>query len=383
MLTRLTRLGQQSLSDRLECVAVEAMLDPAGGLTVRERALLRLQREPYAGAWLLAVPSHATGNTIDPQLFLLLLRRRLCIPVFDTLSFCPMCAGVLDRWGDHALACAGGGDRTMRHNAVRDLLVRFAQSAGHAAVAENPGLLPPRPSAGASLENGAVLAAASARPEDRRPADVWLAAWSGGLPAAIDLAVTSGLQLGLTAQSAADGSVACARYEERKRAYLDTAKQCADASLTFVPFIVEGEGEGGLGPCARTVVASLAAASARLTGESASVRAGLCTQALSVALQRANALAIARRIPCAAPDLAAPLAAAKAELRFAAAAAPPPSALLALTACGSSLSSPPPLCTPRRDSRSPAVPPAAPPPPLPAPPAAASAAAAPPALLRC
>eukprot|EP00663_Eupelagonemidae_sp_cell21sb_P010460 gene10460-biopygen9576 len=55
---------------------------------------------------------------------------------------------VMDPFGDHALVCSGGGDRTRRHNALRDLIVRLAQSAGVAAVAEKPGLLPPRPLVG-------------------------------------------------------------------------------------------------------------------------------------------------------------------------------------------------------------------------------------------
>ena len=29
---------------------------------------------------------------------------------------------LLDRWGDHALCCGGGGDRVLRHNAVRNIV---------------------------------------------------------------------------------------------------------------------------------------------------------------------------------------------------------------------------------------------------------------------
>ena len=60
----------------------------------------------------------------------------------------------------------------MRHNALRDLLLRFARSAGYSAVAEKPGLLP--------------------GDTERRPADVWLSGWTGSLPAAVDLAVMAG-----------------------------------------------------------------------------------------------------------------------------------------------------------------------------------------------
>ena len=130
----------------------------------------------------------------------------------------------VDTWGDHALVCACGGGRTLRHNALRDRVLRFAKSAGHHAVAEKPGLLPPRLNVGGAWENG--LGGSNVRwilAQDRRPADVWVAAWNGGLPAAVDLVVTSGLQSALLDLSAVDGAAAAARYEERKRKYLDTA----------------------------------------------------------------------------------------------------------------------------------------------------------------
>ena len=129
--------------------------------------------------------------------------------------------------------------------------------------------------------------------------------------------MTSGLQCGLLELSAADASVATERYAERKRSYLNTAQLCADAALAFVPFIVEAD--GGLGKEARSVLANLAGATARLTGDAISLRVEWVMQSLAVRLQRANALAIARRAPGSAPSLAAPLAAAQAQLRFAAA----------------------------------------------------------------
>ena len=39
----------------------------------------------------------------------------------------------------------------------------------------------------------------------RRPADVYLPRWSSGGPAALDFAITSGLQIGSLASTAADG----------------------------------------------------------------------------------------------------------------------------------------------------------------------------------
>jgi hypothetical protein len=347
----------------LEEVDVNVMLDPvAGVLDERGRAHLRLVCEREAGAWLLAMPSYAIGNAIAAPHFITLLRRRLGMQVFDHAFNCTLCAGVMDPFGDHALVCACGGDRTVRHNLLRDLVLRWAKAAGHAAVAEKKGLLPPRPFIGGAWENGTIGADARCPPETRRPADVYLPAWSGGRPAALDFFVTSGLQAGYLSASAADGGAATARYADRKRSHLDTATLCADAGLTFVPFGFEAE--GGVGREARAVLGGLARDSARLTGEGHSTRAAMAAQALSVALQRANALAIARRAPGSAPPMSVPLAAAQDQLRFAAAARLPTSlpqpnesiasavsplpALVVVTspvACGSLSCSPPVLCT--------------------------------------
>ena len=129
------------------------------------------------------------------------------------------------------------------------------------------------------------------------------------------------------------------------------------------PLVVEAD--GGFGKEARSVLGALATAAGRLTGEGTAVRGEMAVQSLSVALQRANAAAIARRAPDPAPPLAAPLAAAQSQLRFAAArdgcvvvaAALPP----ARTAATPDATSPPPLCDTTHAG--------APAPPMPLPPA--------------
>eukprot|EP00971_Amphidinium_carterae_P038020 747530-Amphidinium_carterae.1 len=37
-------------------------------------------------------------------------------------------SGTFDKYGDHALTCACGGDRTVRHNRLRDTLHRFCRN---------------------------------------------------------------------------------------------------------------------------------------------------------------------------------------------------------------------------------------------------------------
>ena len=68
------------------------------------------------------------------------------MPLWDHDSACSMCGEVLDHWGDHALFCGCGGDKILRHNAIRDVVC----SAVSEFTSVSPGLeklgllLPPR-----------------------------------------------------------------------------------------------------------------------------------------------------------------------------------------------------------------------------------------------
>ena len=89
----------------------------------------------------------------------------------------------MDCFGDHAAMCACKGDRTIRHNKLRNLIHDQTQKAGMRTVKEKPGLLPSRP-----LEDGVAGTGL------RRPADIWWGEGAGGNGVAYDLAVTSGMR---------------------------------------------------------------------------------------------------------------------------------------------------------------------------------------------
>ena len=95
----------------------------------------------------------------------------------------------MDAFGDHALVCCCKGDRTLRHNKIRDLMYTDARDANLGAEKEKQGLLPGRP-----LEDGLSI---KTDVRGRRPADVFLpqgSRYSRGKPEALDFAVTSGLR---------------------------------------------------------------------------------------------------------------------------------------------------------------------------------------------
>ena len=60
----------------------------------------------------------------------------------------------MDSFGDHALTCPCSGDRTVRHNRIRDGFYQDAKQGNMAPEREKQGLLPGRP-----LEDGVAFTA--------------------------------------------------------------------------------------------------------------------------------------------------------------------------------------------------------------------------------
>ena len=85
---------------------------------------------------------------------------------------------------DHALVCPRKGDRTLRHNALRNTLFNLASMASLRPEKEKAGLLPDRPQSD-ELHLGHC---------GRRPADIWLPQGASGGGEAWDFAATSGMQ---------------------------------------------------------------------------------------------------------------------------------------------------------------------------------------------
>ena len=245
-----------------------------------------------AGTWLHTLPARALGTHVEPLLYRTMIQHWLRTPVYESEFHCPLCDGIVDRYGDHCLTCACGGDRTKRHNLLRNEVYHFCNSAGLFPELEKPGLLQPRPLTGAAQENGASREVGNGR----RPADVYLPRWRRGTPAALDFAVTSGLRSDSVNLSAEDGSAVTKAYEDFKCSHLDTRAECEREGITFIPLICEADG-GGWGPAAHGVWGELAKHKSILTGEKTSTVATQLLQSLGLILHRENARAILRRSP--------------------------------------------------------------------------------------
>lgn len=281
-------LRQQSLSLALERAAVSALLEPVQG-NLAFRAHLSLMMQPHAGDWLQAVPCERLGLAVAPALFRVMLQVRLRDRLYERLSFCPLCDAVLDVFGDHSVQCPCGGDRTARHNAIRNLAARFLNSAGLRPEVEKPGLLPfrARPGDGADPEQ-------PPQPGLRRPADVFAPRWELGQPVAFDFAVASGMKAGALEESARDGSHAAAAYAEAKRRHLDTAAECRAHGLLYIPMVCEAHG-GSWDAEALEAWRKVAKAREVVSGEPWQQVFQFLMQSLSVGIQRANARAVIGR----------------------------------------------------------------------------------------
>ena len=196
---------------------------------------------PGAGVWLTAPPA-TDGRAIDAPLFRVALQRRLRVPIFNGDGACPCCGDPLDRFGDHALTCSCHGDRTVRHNSLRDLVFEEANDAGMRPEREKAGLLPGRPQ-----EDGLAVSSSS-----RRPADVWLARGFQGDAEALDFAVTSGLTSDWYRRVATDPGAVFEHYENFKRSYKQTEEACRSQNFRCTPVVIEAHG-GGWSPTLPTL----------------------------------------------------------------------------------------------------------------------------------
>ena len=282
---------QQILSQAIDSQMSDSIRGEAGNNT-HFQAHLNLTTVSGAGSWLHTVPSKALGTNVDPLLYKTMIQRWLRLPLYEAEFHCPFCDEVVDRYGDHCLTCSCGGDRTKRHNLLRNEVFHMCNSAGLNPELERSGLLQPRPLAGALQESGADRDPNT----HRRPADVYLPRWRRGTPAALDLAVTSGLKRDMVQKPIEDGSSAVRAYEVFKRSYMDTETKCQEEGINFIPIICEADG-GGWGPAAHAVWSELAKHKSVLTGESNSITATHLLQSLGLILHKENARAILRRSP--------------------------------------------------------------------------------------
>ena len=180
---------------------------------------------------------------------------------------CPAdhCNRDLDDKGDHAMHCRDDhGIRGGRHDRLRDIIFKEAQSAGFNPKKEMPALIPGSQS---------------------RPADIFVENWTDGKKVAFDVSVISPTQDAAIDQAAINAAHAIElRKTEKIRKHSDN---CRAAGLHFEPLVVETF--GGWDPGAVKKLKAFATQCAPRKGIAPALEIKQFFQRLSIALQRGNA----------------------------------------------------------------------------------------------
>eukprot|EP00435_Cladocopium_sp_Y103_P075266 s109_g55.t1 len=168
----------------------------------------------------------------QPAAFVAELRQRLGIPDSATDTWCPQCNAVLHAHSHHAGICSTGGERTLRHNAIRNVVYTWIDRAGLNPEKERPGLLLPH----AGLKTSTL-------PSGAQPISLYLA-WKilEGTPTALDFAVTGPESLPQAMHKPVRAAAACAGL---KATHQDTGRLCSEQGIHFQPVVVETIGAWG------------------------------------------------------------------------------------------------------------------------------------------
>ena len=268
----LTGLTQKMVSSKIDLVN-QTLLSPkimeAGEREIARMASLSL---PQAGAWLNCPPLPALGLHLRGSEFVVAVKFRLGMQVYDSAGQCPACGRHSDAMGDHGMVCGTGGERIARHNALRDALHATAAAAGLAPQKEGRALLPGN---------------------DRRPADILLPGWAGGRDAALDVMVVHPLQDATRARAAAEPGYALSyAYNNKMRV---TAELCDQQGIAFIPVVAESM--GGWHKVALEQLRKLGSALARHTGQEEGETIGHLLTRASVLLQKGLSALLLNRIP--------------------------------------------------------------------------------------
>ena len=188
--------------------------------SVRDRARLLALSRPKAREFLNSIPNRRTGTYLRNEQWVAVVRYSLGEPVYPSDSQCPACHQPADRWGHHSFVCGTGGETISRHNALREGLIRLAQSAGLNPRREAPFLLPGL---------------------NRRPADLLIPfAGNNGQDLCLDVTVTAALKNDVIDRGAEEPGHAANEAHRRKENQVGDAVRAA--GMTFRPMAVENLG---------------------------------------------------------------------------------------------------------------------------------------------
>jgi len=186
---------------------------------------------------------------------------------------CPLdkCPLSLDPKGVHALTCKATGDRIRKHNSIVDFVYQQAISA-----AKNP-----------IKEKLYILG----QDNSKRPADIFIPNFMNDKTVCLDVGITTPMAPSHIPKASAKQLAAAEDYAESKSK--KNGVPCLAQGLLYIP--VCGESTGGWTPKAHDVFTYLIKSIAHRSERKFGIQRRMFYEDLSVRLQRANAMAIARR----------------------------------------------------------------------------------------
>ena len=269
---------QERLTRAIEMERAEALRESVGDSVGRARLLS--QTAPGAGAFLTAVPLMQSLR-FTHECFRTALRTRLGLP-HPAIAGVRRCEcgeelqeGILA--GQHLLRCGRGGERTLTHDGIRDVVFVILREAGLSVRREARGIFPLR----GNETEGRVMDLVAADPQ-------------GGPRLLVDVTVADPLQAPVTAAAVERGHAARAAEALKTTKYSDHSPDD-----TLVPAAIEtygclgGQFDSLLRTCARRA-AALRVDESQI-GEEASRLLRYYRQRVSVSLQRSQARAIHHR----------------------------------------------------------------------------------------
>ena len=112
-------LTQRMISTKIDLQNKQLFADQVQGAGEREVARVTSLSLPYAGAWLTCAPIPALGLHMRGPEFVVAVKFRLGLNIYDKAGKCPSCGKESDELGDHGMVCGTGGESISRHNALR------------------------------------------------------------------------------------------------------------------------------------------------------------------------------------------------------------------------------------------------------------------------
>jgi ubiquitin carboxyl-terminal hydrolase 44/49 len=239
----------------------------------RTATIIRHDANKQAGAWITMPPIRALGQRIDNLAFRTQIRRWLGIPMETMERRCTKCPMTMDIHCDHAMVCAMGNERTLRHDAIKDILAQLGGDTGHVTTSEELGLLPNHPGL--------------------KPGDVAIRGIHFDCPvSAYDVTVTSVLQSNNNHKAAVD---ACYRSKEgHDTKIFKWADLCREANVRFMPLAFDSI--GGATPQVHSVIKAWSELAAnRKRVDAKSIRASVYRK-ISAAILKFNSRAVLERM---------------------------------------------------------------------------------------